>query len=223
MANSTSGALARFGRALAAVSLAFGVASAAHADNMNISSDSSASQAGLGTFVGSILYTPHMDGLNGTLLISLTNTSTAFNGGYITGFVFNFESSDLQAKAKFADGPQRFKNAANRIAGPFGGPFEAGTALRGRIMGGGHYTKGIASGATKVFEFDVKADDASLLSASDFIRGNLPFNFVVRFRGFTGGGVDLVPVEGSVIPGPSALMALALFTVLFSRRKRVHA
>lgn len=223
MANRTSGARARFRRALVAASLAFGVVSSSQADFINIASDTSAAFAGHGTFVGKIKYTAPEEGNTGLLVIKLTNTSTAFNGGYITGFVFNFESSDSKAKAKFFDGPQRFENAANRVAGPFGGPFEAGTALRGRIMGGGHYTKGIASGDSKTFKFNVKANDAASLSAADFIQGSLPFNFVVRFRGFTGGGVDLVPVEGSAIPGPSVLLAMAVFTVLTGRRKRLNA
>lgn len=223
MANRTSGALARCCRALAAVTLAFACTSAARADFINISSETAFSQSGIGSFTGSITYTPHVSGPSGTLLITLTNTSTEFGGGYITGFVFNFDSIDPQAKAKLTLAPQRFQNAANRVAGPFGGPFDAGAALRGRIMGGGHFTKGIASGDTKAFEFNVKASDAASLSAADFMRGNLPFNFVVRFRGFTGGGVDLVPAQGSAIPGPSALAAIALFTVLVRWRKRAAA
>jgi hypothetical protein len=221
MANRNSGAPARLRRALVAVTLALGFASVARADFISIASDTAFSQAGNGTFTGSISYTSQLGGESGTLLITLTNTSALFGGGYITGFVFNVASSDPDATVTLVNGPDHFDNAPNQNAGPFGGRFDAGAALGGVFMGGGNFNKGIASGETQSFEFELDADDAALLSAVDFMSGPLPHNFVVRYRGFIGGGSDLVPAQGSAIPGPSALVAIALFTALVRWRKRI--
>jgi hypothetical protein len=69
--------------------------------------------------------------------------------------------------------------------------------------------------------FTVSAADAASLTAIDFINGPYAYDFIVRFRGFNGGGSDKVPALVTVIPGPSALCAIALGLVLVRKRRRI--
>jgi hypothetical protein len=202
---------------LAAATVLLGSA-ATHADSIDIIADTAASTEGLGDFTGTIQY-DHLGGENGSLIISLTNTSPLVNGGFITGFVFNINSADAAAaatltSATFAD----LINAPNNSAVPFGNPYDAGAAIGGDFLGGGSPNGGIGVGQTGVFNFAVTALDASSLTALNFITGPYQHNFIVRFRGFLDDGSDKVPA--TVVPGPAALCSLALGIVVLPRRRR---
>jgi hypothetical protein len=204
-----------------AMSVGFGVASSAHAGLiLNIESDSANSTNQLGTFTGTIDYGFDI-GLNSwTVLITLTNTSNPANAGRLTGFLFNINSTDANASAALHSADYPFQNAAGQSGNPLGGTYDAGAALGGNWNGGGPPAPGIAPGATGSFLFKVSASDANSLSAMSFITGPETYNFVVRFRGFNGGGSDKVPAVESVVPGPSALCALAIGLVLSRGRQR---
>ena len=191
-------------------------ASEAHAGFISIQSDASNSTEQLGSFTGSIDYT-YGSGVNGTLIITLTNTSLAANAGLITGFVFNIDSEDPEASAVLQDATHPFLDTQGGSASPFGDDFDAGAALGGSFLGGGSPNAGIAVGETGTFTFLVTAPDALSLTADSFINGPYAFDFIVRFRGFADGGSDKVP--GMIVPSPGAL-ALLGFAAFCGRRRR---
>lgn len=201
---------------LAALTLAasLGFSHAASASLINITSDPSNSTENLGTFTGSIDYTPGV--AFGALVITLTNTSPDANGGLITGFLFNINSIDVAASASLINGSHPFLNTGPASGAPFGS-YDAGAALGADFLGGGSPNSGIAVGATGVFTFLVAASDALALDSSSFLSGPNTFDFIVRFRGFANGGSDKVPA--AVIPAPSALALLALGGLIRRRRR----
>jgi hypothetical protein len=192
----------------------------AHAGFISIQSDSSNSTEELGSFTGSIDYTFN-SGSTGTIVISLTNTSVAANAGLITGFVFNIDSTDADATATLQTATHPFLDTQGGNAAPFGADFDAGAALGGNFLGGGSPQNGIAVGETGTFTFQLVADDASSLTAEDFINGPYAFDFIVRFKGFANGGSDKVPAM--VVPEPSAVVLLGLGLLGVCRRRRRSA
>lgn len=209
--------------ALAAIALAvLGFSGTASADFINIQSVPEASSSNLGTFVGSIDYAFDPIDNDGRLIITLTNTSPAANGGFITGFVFNIDSADSDASATLVSAtPNTFLDAPNQNGQPFGNPYDAGAALGGMFQGGPNPQDGLGVGETGTFEFEVNASDAATLTAIDFINGPYEYDFLVRFRGFDDGGSDRVPAEEGQIPGPSALLAACFGVLLFRSRRRL--
>jgi MYXO-CTERM domain-containing protein len=206
-----TGSLKRMGALFAGCAITL-FAPVAAADIIDIGGDTSNSTEGLGDFSGTIEYN-FDSGDMGSLIVSLTNTSNPANGGYITGFVFNINSTDDDAMAELLSGTHPFVGVADENGAPFG-TFDAGAALGGNWEGGGSPNSGIAVGDTGIFNFKITAADAMTLAAMNFITGPNEFNFVVRFRGFVNGGSDKVPV-----PAPAALALLGL-AGLASRRRR---
>lgn len=217
------GAIARCAFALMAVVVTPLIpAPRAHADLIQITASLPDRTAGLGSFNGTIEYSYDAFDAKGTLIVTLINTDPPENRGYITGFIFNINSDDPNAKARLIDGPPKFRSAVNQNGNPFGHPFDSGAALLGHFRGGGNPRKGIAVGDTGIFQFNVRADDAADFTASDFISGPFDKNFIVRFRGFRTGGTDLVPAQVQGVPGPSVLALLAVATLISRRRRRTH-
>jgi hypothetical protein len=194
------------------------------ASMVSISSDGGNSTEGLGSFTGSISYAAdNAFSTSGLLTISLTNTSAAANGGYITGLLFNIGGTDPNAAAAYQPSAgDAFSNCTgNGLSGqPFGNPFDAGAALGGSFLGGGSPLAGIGVGQTGSFSFLVSALDAGSLNASDFLNGGpFDFNFIVRFRGFEDGGSDKVPAMLTTpnvvpLPMPLALGAVGLIAAM---------
>lgn len=174
--------------------------STAIADTIELSGLVSASTEGKGKFGATIEYTANGGDL-GTLTVSLYNASCPTKGGFLTGFLFNFVSSDPTAKATLQPGAAYPFLAASGNGMPFG-QFKAGAALGGNFQGGGNPNNGIPPGATGIFIFTIQASDAATLSASHFVEGPNAYDFVVRFKGFTGGWSDKVP---GVVPCPCDL------------------
>ena len=202
--------------ALLAVALVSCIAERASADLIHIQSDASNSTENLGSFEGTIDYSP-VNGLEGTLVISLTNTSVASNGGFLTGLLFNFESLDAGANASLASATHPFADTGGGSGSPFGSDYDAGAALGGDFLGGGSPNAGVAVGATGVFTFSIVASDAASLTASSFINGPYAFDFIVRFKGFVDGGSDKVP---AIVVPTSGSLALATLAVLVPIRRR---
>ena len=203
-----------------AAAAAFAFVAATHGDMVAIESNGSASTSSLGAFTGMLDWN-YSSGTSGVLTVSLTNTTPAANGGWLTAFLFNIDSIDPLATAVLASStdPDFLNITGGGLNGaPFGNPFDAGAGLGGDFLGNGNPSAGLAIGATGTFVFNVTASDASLLSATSFLNGPYDENFIVRFRGFANGGSDKVPAQ--LVPGPATL---ALFAVGFGRRRRRRA
>lgn len=188
------------GAALAAITAPF-----AQADLLNI-----AGAGALGSYTGTISYV-YNSGNTGTLTIALTTTSA--NGGKLTGFAFNIDG--LSAIATLSSADYAFLNTGTTAASPYG-TFEAGAALGANWEGGGNPNAGIATGKTGHFVFAVAGTDASRLTAQSFDEPT-GTNFVVRFRGFDGGGSD--KVLGTLTPAPASLSAVVAGLGLLRRRR----
>lgn len=183
--------------------------SAAQASTIGIAGDGA-----WGDFTGVVTYT-HVSGNQGTLDISLTNTSPVANGGFLTGFVFNIINGGAGRTASLSARPNaNWQLLLNEAASPFG-TFDAGAALGGNWEGGGSPSNGIAVGASGNFTFAITAPNAASLTASSFVGTSSPFQFVVRFRGFNNGQSDKVPV-----PTPGALALLGAAGLVATRRRR---
>src|SRR5687767_5349481 len=118
-------------------------ASTARGDTVHItgSGDSGGSFNGSLTFFGN----------DSLLRIALTNTSAPGNGGYITGFVFNSNSSQPLTFSLLPSATP-FIQLAGPSASPYG-IYQHGAALGGEFLGGGGPLGGIAAGQTRIFDF----------------------------------------------------------------------
>jgi len=202
--------------AIMTTAASMGVESAS-ASSVAIVSDSSQSTQNLGAFTGVLDYQA------GVLTVSLTNTSSPLNGGFITGFLFNINDADDDASGAFSDADDAstgglnesdYNQVANASGSPFG-TFELGAALGGNFLGGGNPNKGIGVGETGIFKFTITEPDGELLTALSFIteislgNGNngKDVSFLTRFRGFNDDGSDKVPGidNNPVIPLPAAV------------------
>lgn len=188
-------------------------ASNAHADLMSISGDATTSIEGTGVSFGGMLDYSFDSGSTGTLSITISNTSNASLGGYLTGFVFNIASSDTLASATLSSASNvSFLNTGTENAAPFG-IFDAGAALGANWTGGGTPSFGLGIGQSGTFEFLINAFDANLLTSQSFVGDGS--DFAVRFRGLDNGGSDKLLAPA---PGTSAIALLGLG--LATRRRR---
>ena len=217
-------------------------APSARADSIPITSVGGISTENLGSFTGTISFLADGfgGGANADLAVTLTNTSPAANGGYITGFVFNLadDPDNTLSVGYVQDGKKDvFKSLTDASASPFG-TFEFGAASGGVWLGGGSPTSGIGVGETRtfLFEFAGNGENTPGLTASSFLTSDLPSNtaypFAVRFRGFEDDGSDkvvpgtpeqppqLVPVPGAVWGGSLLLGLLGGFKAY---RRRTEA
>ena len=197
------------------IALAMGMGNTASADIINIVADYNNSTEGLGDFTGTLQYEYQMGDM-GLLTLIINNTSDEANGGWITGVIFNFATSDENALANLADATHPFENAPWQNGAPYGDPFMGGAALGGDWLGGGDPGLGVGVGESGTFSFDITATDANLLSAGSFLQGPYDFNFLVRFRGFENGGSDKVPA----IPAPGSIVLLGLGALAHRRRRQ---
>ena len=194
------------------------LAPAARGDLINITADIEAGIGSVGAFTGTIEYNFDALKARGNLEISLVNTTPGPNSGFLTGFVFNINSGDPGASASLTfTSFDAFEDTGTEPAPPFG-DYDAGAAVGGDWTGGGDPHLGIAGGQIGVFRFNVQASDASSLSAMSFITGPLEHNFVVRFKGFNGGGSNKLPA--TVIPNTGSISLLAIAGLLVTTRRR---
>jgi hypothetical protein len=193
---------------------------------------------GLGSFTGTFNYTP-IDATHGTIDISLTNTSPAANGGFITAFVFNIPSlPPFMVDVTGATLTLPVDNGLDVVLGapafldsesanPFG-DFDIGAGLDDDWEGGGGPGEGIPVGATGHWQFNLEGtnlgnplDSAAFLSTLSVDAGGPgEQTFVVRFKGFDDGGSDKVPVDTSApVPEPGTLALVGLGLASLSARR----
>jgi hypothetical protein len=194
------------------------------ADSVEIASDG---PQGSKSFTGLLTYEADPFDTVGLLTVELTNTSEAASDQYLTGFLFNIASTDPNASAGLLGDPPPTHpflqcTGAGLNGSLFGDPYDAGAALDGDFQNNSLPERGIASGETDVFEFEISALDAGELSAITFIEGGpYDFDFMVRFVCLDGdfGRVGAVAVP---LPAPIALggMGLAWLTVAARRYRR---
>ena len=174
---------------------------------------------GLGSFTGAMSWT-YLGSGTGTLAISLTNTSNAANGGFLTGFAFNAVNG---VNLSLASAPSASWRAATNVSAHPYPNFDFGAALGGNWLGGGSPTGGIATGTTNTFSFRVSGSDALLATLSDvsFFDASNGYGFAARFRGFEDGGSDKVVGEVLVTPLPETLglAAASIAGLAFFRRR----
>jgi uncharacterized protein (TIGR03382 family) len=201
---------------ISALSVLTLMAASASAATLDISGDITTSNGGTGVaFEGGIDYV-FDGGTSGTLTVSLTNMTSNSIGGYLTGFVFNINSTDGSASASLTSTTDSdFLDTGSENAAPFG-MFDAGAAIGANWSGGGNPSNGIAIGVTETFVFSVSASDAGTLDAMSFV-GLAGDDFAVRFRGLNNGGSDKLTTTVPA-PGTGALALLGLG--LASRRRR---
>jgi PEP-CTERM motif len=216
---------------LALLALLSGAATSSNAGL--ITSNSGASESGLGSFTGTIGVT-NKTATTATITVVLTNTSPAANGGFITAFAFNDPGTagggDIANVASFSatdpdgggsgvaftllGGPT---SADSINASPFGS-FSIGASIPGGDFqgGGGSPNQGIGVGESATFTFDVTGtgllnlSPASLEAALASGSGGRDSFFIVRFRGFADGGSDKVPAVATPEPSTLALGGIGL-------------
>jgi hypothetical protein len=176
---------------------------------------------GLGSFSGGFDFAT--SGNTSTITISLTNTSPAANGGFLTAFAFNIPSAfTLQTLTSDFD----FVPLSYPVnAQPFGDDFDIGVALNNgqpSWEGGGNPTGGIGVGETGEFIFTLSGTDLGSLTTANFFSQPDPW-FVARFRGFPNDGSDKVPNDPNTpVPEPTTMLLLGagLSGLGFFSRKR---
>jgi hypothetical protein len=182
----------------------FVLPSSAQAGPITLTGNPSASTSNLANFTGSLTYTDFSP-IGASVTISLTNTTSAAQGGFLTGFVFNNPGNSItgvslsgtNANFKLIGGTS-FQNTIN--GAPFG-TFDIGAALGANFLGGGSPNGGIPVGGSATFTFSLTGTGLNALSASSFGNefssnpggGGAQF-FVARFKGLVGGS-DKVPAD----------------------------
>ena len=180
-------------RALAAAAMLALGGSFASAGTTSVNFVSDTSQKHLGSFAGTATY----DSTAGKLTLVVQNTTPTATGGFLTAFAFDVAGSPV-AKYEDPDGGHKpntngFDDIRNKkgivVASPLG-KYEAGAGLDGKWMPGGP-KRGIASGASETFVFDVTGAGASSLNVGDFFSGGKSgLNIVASFKGMKHGRID---------------------------------
>ncbi len=212
-----------------------------------ISSNTGASESGLGSFTGSIGVSNNT-ATTATITVMLTNTSPLANGGFITAFAFNdpgtASGGDIERVTGFTATDPDFDLLGGPVvsdsikAVPLG-DFDIGASISGDFLGGGNPNPGLGVGESATFTFNVTGTNllnlsqASLEAALTDGSGGRSSFFAVRFRGFEDGGSDKVPAEPddvvvSAVPEPGTItMALIgsipLGLTAWRRRRRAIA
>lgn len=181
------------------------------------------STSNLGTFTGTIAV-DNISPTSASVRVTLTNTTSASLGGYITGFAFNLPGSIASATLTpnptgsfYLAGGGTFNNTIGSyddVPGQPYGYFDIGAGLgTDGSLNGGSPTSGLASGQSGTFIFSLTSTASgynlnnlsaqvllSMLSANP--QGGGAQAFLVRFRGFTNGGSDKVVIGPTPTPPP---------------------
>ena len=205
----------RIATIVSAAVAAAGLATVAQAQVISFSGVVSASSEQTGSnFSGDLEYV-HLGGASGQLTINLSNETSASVGGFMTGLIFRAVPVDSPLGGSLASAnPATFLNTGASSGGGFG-MFDGGAALNGNFLGGGTPSFGIGMGGSGQFVFDITSTDAPLLTSASFLGTDAEPGLLIRFRGLTGGGSDMVPV-----PAPASVALFGLGGLMASRRRR---
>jgi hypothetical protein len=187
----------------------------------------------LGDFTGAFDYSYDSNTFLGKLVISLTNTSAASNGGYITALAFNNPNDKIDTVSFESDqsyfgllGMPDFTNEFG--VSPFGSS-DIGASVTNQWLGGGSPTSGIGVGQKATFTFQFTGDDLGTLTNASFVNalstggGGGAEWLLVRFRGFENGGSDKVPgVPGRSVPEPASIVLLGSGLAMIAARKKLR-
>jgi hypothetical protein len=186
-----------------------------------------AGSGGLGSFTGSIEYLGISDSA-AKLIISLTNTSPADNGGFITAFAFN-NPNDLINGVTLETANSSFKVIGGAefddgiSVSPFGASDIGASATNGAWLGGGSPNGGLPVGATGLFTFSFTGSNLLTLTTNSFLNTLSTSGgefLLVRFRGFEDGGSDKVPARS--VPEPTTLVLLGSGLAMIVARQRMR-
>lgn len=185
-------------------------------------------------------YEIQADWTGSALELSITNTSSASNGGFLTGFLINLPYQATFTNATTDTGLVPLMPIDGPFSGAPFGNFDYGFAVGGNFLGGGNPSNGIGVGETGHFTLSSWTNLPEIFDrlSNDEIEHYLFDNkttsrlgdahFLGRFRGFQDGGSDKVPGMFATSPPPPAISVpnpatLALFTLgafaLLIRRK----
>jgi hypothetical protein len=162
--------------------------------------------SGLGTFDGDLTYKA-TDDHDAMLQVTLQNTSAAGNLGYLTAFAFNNPGGRITGASLTSTTPAFHligdpAHPGGVNGAPFG-QFDLGASTGKLFEGGGNPNTGIAVGHTELFWFTLSGNGLADITEGDFLStfssppgaGQGTVAFVARFRGFSHGDGDKVPVD----------------------------
>jgi hypothetical protein len=185
----------------------------------------------LGSFTGSIEYVPAIaDDVNSvaTLTITLTNTSSEGNGGYLTAFALNLpdnlSATLIQNPYDLGFSQLGDTGVPDTVNAPAYGKFDIGASLSNSFLGKGNPNGGIGVGQTATFTFSLSgnletfsAESLLGLQSTGTGAGEGYQAFVARFRGFEDDGSDKVPISvpepGTLILVGAGLLGLGIFGI----------
>jgi hypothetical protein len=190
-------------RALAVIALVALCASGAQAGLTTVNFSSEYSQHHLTQFDGVATY----DSSTGKLAVAVINTTSAANGGFLTGIALSAKGPTmaLETTGGFVDA-RNHKDVVN--AGPLG-KYTAGATTGGGLLKGMHPASGIAAGSSRVFTFETSAANADSLTVADFLTpGKTGQEIVARFKKLSHRGNDR---GGAVMNGPVSDLFISQF------------
>lgn len=198
------------------------LACTASAAVLPITSNSSLSTSGLGAFTGTLNYI-YLGGTSGQLDVTLTNTTSATIGGYITAFMFRppTDMGTFTSMLTASSQPMMTDIPAGTSGSPFPGPWIGGAGLNGQWLGGGSPNDGVGVGMTGSWTFSIMGANAASLTSDSFVSGDDQpdaYAFIVRFRGMTDPRADSDKVPAYELPAPGAAALLGLAGLLVRRR-----
>lgn len=185
-----------------------------------------------GSFTGSFDYLSHSD-TSATISVTLTNTTPAEYGNYLTAFAFLIPENANITQVQFSASPDMYATAFSDIGGstydgtikaePFGS-FDLGASATTTgaqpFLGGGKPVGdegGIATGDTADFVFGLTGTGFNSITLGSFFDNTDTVWFVTRFRG---GESDKVPAAPVPEPGTLLLLGAGILGLAGASRKK---
>jgi hypothetical protein len=172
---------------------------------------------GLGSFDATISYTA-VDSTHGTLTVTIKNTTSTGNGGYITGIAFNNPNNQITGVTLSSTNSNFSKiggSSYNNTIHTAYGKFDIGASISSTFHGNNSdaASKGVGKNQTVTFTFHLTGTNMDKLTTKDFLSSESTGgqDFVVRFRGIRigdGRHTDTVTADQAPEPGSLALAAL---------------